>query len=581
MAKADKDPSTRAARATSPKSGAQSAASTSSGSRSRRAGLGKGLGALIPEVSTEDVVRTARPIDVFFPERSTSTEESPQRASSHRDLLNPRTSRSTSKSAQSRRTSKKAENAAPTPVEVDEVTPTPVVPVDTPASAPEVSTSNDSTVSRETSPAPEDNAQATVAEANTIPDVPESAEPQTDASSTQSTPEDVAIDEASADTPAEPTPTPDVRNTSESFEAPASTESDSASSGPGLVNDNSDDALDSQNATVSDTPAADNSPTGDTLDAAETPDAVTESADTTTEVDSHEDENETSYPVVEGASFAQLPLEWIIPNSRQPREYFDEEDLTELSDSIKEVGVLQPIVVRPISTAEAPSERLLEYLKDKPDARFELIMGERRLRASERAGLPSIPAIIRQTEDGDLLRDALLENLHRAQLNPLEEAAAYQQLLADFGTTQEELSRRIARSRPQIANTLRLLKLPAAVQTKVAAQVISAGHARALLALQTPEEMEILADRIVSEGLSVRTTEELVRLGKVKAPRETQPRATRPVSSLGQSVIASLQHRFDTRVQITEGRTKGKIVIEFAGPEDLQRIADIIGGPAE
>ena len=202
-------------------------------------------------------------------------------------------------------------------------------------------------------------------------------------------------------------------------------------------------------------------------------------------------------------------------------------------------------------------------------------MGERRLRASELAGETTIPAIIRETEDGDLLRDALLENLHRAQLNPLEEASAYQQLMADFGATQEELAKRIARSRPQIANTLRLLKLPPSVQKKVAAQVITAGHARALLSLSTPEEMERLAERIVAEGLSVRTTEEIVRLGKAKATARPRARQQRPLS-LGESVVSALSDAYDTRVTITEGRKKGRIVIEFAGSEDLQRIADLI-----
>ena len=203
-------------------------------------------------------------------------------------------------------------------------------------------------------------------------------------------------------------------------------------------------------------------------------------------------------------------------------------------------------------------------------------MGERRLRASQLAGETTIPAIIRQTDDSDLLRDALLENLHRAQLNPLEEASAYQQLMADFGATQEELAKRIARSRPQIANTLRLLKLPPAVQKKVAAQVISAGHARALLALPSADEMERLADRIISEGLSVRTTEELVRLGKVKAGPKPRARKKPQVSALGESVVTALQDVYETRVTITEGRKKGKIVIEFAGSDDLQRIADLI-----
>ena len=300
------------------------------------------------------------------------------------------------------------------------------------------------------------------------------------------------------------------------------------------------------------------------------------------EVDKREEQNvsrETSVDhellPVPGASFAEIAIDQIVPNTKQPREVFDEDDLKELSASIKEVGVLQPVVVRSIP-AKGRSEKLTEFLAEKPEARYELIMGERRLRASELAGETTIPAIIRETEDGDLLRDALLENLHRAQLNPLEEASAYQQLMADFGATQEELAKRIARSRPQIANTLRLLKLPPSVQKKVAAQVITAGHARALLSLSTPEEMERLAERIVAEGLSVRTTEEIVRLGKAKATPRPRARQHRPLSQLGESVVSALSDAYDTRVTITEGRKKGRIVIEFAGSEDLQRIADLI-----
>ena len=298
--------------------------------------------------------------------------------------------------------------------------------------------------------------------------------------------------------------------------------------------------------------------------------------------DAHADDNVSRETSVEhellpvpGASFAEIAIDQIVPNTKQPREVFDEDDLKELSASIKEVGVLQPVVVRSIP-AKGRSEKLKEFLAEKPEARYELIMGERRLRASELAGETTIPAIIRETEDGDLLRDALLENLHRAQLNPLEEASAYQQLMADFGATQEELAKRIARSRPQIANTLRLLKLPPSVQKKVAAQVITAGHARALLSLSTAEEMERLAERIVAEGLSVRTTEEIVRLGKAKATPRPRARQQRPLSALGESVVSALSDAYDTRVTITEGRKKGRIVIEFAGSEDLQRIADLI-----
>lgn len=287
-------------------------------------------------------------------------------------------------------------------------------------------------------------------------------------------------------------------------------------------------------------------------------------------------DDEPELMAVPGASFAVLRVEEIIPNSRQPREVFDEDELAELAASITEVGVLQPIVVRPIKPTDEPTEALRALLEAKPEARYELIMGERRLRASELAGNSTVPAIIRDTEDDDLLRDALLENLHRVQLNPLEEASAYQQLMADFGATQEELSKRIARSRPQIANTLRLLKLPPAVQRKLAGGSISAGHARALLGLQEAADMERLAERIVAEGLSVRTTEELVRLGLPRRPvTPTQPR-TKTISPLGERLVSTLSDAYDTRVTISEGRRKGKIVIEFAGTEDLERIAALL-----
>ncbi len=266
---------------------------------------------------------------------------------------------------------------------------------------------------------------------------------------------------------------------------------------------------------------------------------------------------------VPGATFAELPIEQIIPNTRQPRTVFDEDELSELADSIKEVGVLQPIIVR----------RLIESVENAPQARYELIMGERRWRATELAGLDTVPAIVRDTADEDLLRDALLENLHRVQLNPLEEAAAYQQLLDDFNCTQEELSRRIARSRPQISNTLRLLKLPPLVQRRVAAQVLSAGHARALLGLADPAAMERLAQRIVAEGLSVRQVEEIVALGDepVATPSRARGRAKRYAPELGE-LSSRLADRFDTRVKVDMGQRKGTIRIEFASIEDLNRI---------
>lgn len=264
---------------------------------------------------------------------------------------------------------------------------------------------------------------------------------------------------------------------------------------------------------------------------------------------------------VAGAYFAEIPLEAITPNPRQPRTVFDEEALAELVDSLREVGLLQPVVVRPLG-----------------GERYELVMGERRWRAAQRAGYTDIPAIVRSTTDEDLLRDALLENLHRAQLNPLEEAAAYDQLLQDFGCTHEELAGRIGRSRPQITNTLRLLKLPPVVQRRVAAGVLSAGHARALLGLPDPRAQETLAGRIVAEGLSVRSVEELVALGDVPSTAESPgaPRRAKPVAPKLVDVAARLSDRFETRVKVDLGRSKGRIVVEFASLDDLERIVGLM-----
>jgi len=279
---------------------------------------------------------------------------------------------------------------------------------------------------------------------------------------------------------------------------------------------------------------------------------------------SHETEEPSSNGVLEapsapvGAHFAELPLDFITPNPRQPREVFDEDALAELVTSIKEVGLLQPVVVRQVGPA-----------------RYELIMGERRFRACREAGLEAIPAIVRATEDEKLLLDALLENLHRAQLNPLEEAAAYDQLLKDFNCTHDQLADRIGRSRPQVSNTLRLLKLSPAVQRRVAAGVLSAGHARALLSVEDSEEQDRLAHRIVAEGLSVRAVEEIVTLMGSRpqsAPRSKGPRAGARVSPALSDLATRLSDRFETRVKVDLGQKKGKITVEFASMDDLERI---------
>jgi ParB family chromosome partitioning protein len=261
-----------------------------------------------------------------------------------------------------------------------------------------------------------------------------------------------------------------------------------------------------------------------------------------------------------GAYFDEVAIGAVTPNPRQPRQTFDEDALDELAASVREVGLLQPVVVRKVMPGH-----------------YELIMGERRWRACQRAGLDRIPAIVREAPDNDLLRDALIENLHREQLNALEEAAAYQQLLDDFGATHEELASRIGRSRPHISNTLRLLKLPAVVQKRVAAGVLSAGHARALLGLDDPQAQERLAQRIVAEGLSVRAVEEIVAVGDgsaARAPRE--PRGKAPVPPELRDVADRLSDVFETHVKVELGRRKGKIVVEFATMDDLERIVKVI-----
>jgi ParB family transcriptional regulator, chromosome partitioning protein len=282
---------------------------------------------------------------------------------------------------------------------------------------------------------------------------------------------------------------------------------------------------------------------------------------------SHENGEVTAAPVVpvpEGSYFAEVPVHSIRPNPKQPRTVFDEDELSELVDSISEVGLLQPIVVRPLDNAE-------------DGIKYELVMGERRWRATQAAKLDAIPAIVRRTEEADLLRDALLENLHRTQLNPLEEAAAYQQMLQDFDCSQEELSRRIKRSRPQISNTIRLLRLPPSVQRRVAAGVLSAGHARALLMVEDHVAQERMAQRVVAEGLSVRATEEMVAVGDgttdERRPRNRDKKAPSPRAA---ELADRLSDRLETRVRVDQGRSRGRITIEFASEEDLGRIAELL-----
>jgi ParB family chromosome partitioning protein len=268
---------------------------------------------------------------------------------------------------------------------------------------------------------------------------------------------------------------------------------------------------------------------------------------------------------VPGAQLREVAVDDVVPNPKQPRQVFDDEALEELTHSVKEFGLLQPIVVRENGHG------------DHGGAVYELIMGERRLRAARAAGLDTVPAIVRDTTDDAMLRDALLENIHRVQLNPLEEAAAYQQLLEEFGATHEELASKIGRSRSQVTNTIRLMKLPVKVQTRVAAGVISAGHARALLGLPDAEAQDALATRIVAEGLSVRAVEELVALAGHEKPSASRPATTRRVSAPALTDLADrLSDNFDTRVKVELGRRKGKIVVEFASVDDLERIVGLM-----
>jgi ParB family transcriptional regulator, chromosome partitioning protein len=268
---------------------------------------------------------------------------------------------------------------------------------------------------------------------------------------------------------------------------------------------------------------------------------------------------ESALTPVEGAYFAEIPVSAVRPNALNPRQVFDEEAMAELVHSITEVGLLQPVVVRKTG-----------------DGDYELVMGERRWRATQQAGLDTIPAIVRETEDTAMLRDALLENLHRAQLNPLEEASAYQQLLEDFECTHEELATRIGRSRPQISNTIRLLRLSPAVQRRVAAGVLSAGHARSLLTVDDAERQDRLAQRVVAEGISVRALEEIVAIGDTGDGKAKRAARAKPVAPGLAEISGRLGDRLDTRVKVDLGRAKGKVTIEFATLEDLRRIVDII-----
>lgn len=516
----------------------------------RRSGLGRGLAALIPNAEEQGDAQSARPLDVLFPGRA-DERTSVARGGSARDLLVP-SKQTRSKSRSTAKTRKGRTPASPgtseRQAEPEQQSDSGVEPVETESGdLAKSGTSSVRTPRTRTEASGRELFEDILTGTDDVSRETSSTGPADISATGDRTASDVSRETSEDDMGSPVSASPAGTTPAESSRA-------------GLTHTGT---MDSDVARTGADRAEDTTTSG-ALDEADAADASGASG------------SDGELMSVPGATFAEIPTSWIIPNHRQPREVFDEDDLAELAASVREVGVLQPVVVRPIDLLDDPEPALLALLEDRPEARYELIMGERRLRASELAGLEQVPAIVRRTEDSDLLRDALLENLHRAQLNPLEEASAYQQLMVDFGATQEELARRIARSRPQIANTLRLLRLPPAVQRKVAAGVISAGHARALLSLEDPEEMDHLAERIVSEGLSVRTTEELVRLGQTRRPKVVPTRRSGTVSPLGERLISRLSEAYDTRVTITEGRRKGKIVIEFAGSEDLERLAQLI-----
>lgn len=300
--------------------------------------------------------------------------------------------------------------------------------------------------------------------------------------------------------------------------------------------------------------------------------------------------NEPELLPVQGGYLVELRLSDVGPNLHQPRTIFDEDDLRELADSIKEVGVLQPIVVRkrPLAQIEAArkenaasNDESHNMFDGRMDSMYELIMGERRWRASQIAGLKTIPAIVKTTADDDMLRDALLENLHRVALNPLEEAAAYQQMIDDFGLTQAQLSKSVSKSRPQIANTLRLLNLPATVQKKVASGLLSAGHARALLGLPAEADMEQLATRIIAEGLSVRSTEEIVSMKAAESDQPKKAKTNKLNPWAGTPMQLGLEKKFGTKVSIKGSKEHGRIEIVFKSEDDMKRIIDMLIPSAE
>lgn len=535
----------------------------------KKRGLGRGLGALIPDAASND-----RPVDVFF-----SGGDSEEGREAAEEPKAPRTARTDpAASMQSSRRRKPKTGAS-------EATAT-KAPKANSSSAEETvkktsgstKKSTGSTASKSSGSTASKSAASTSKSAPTAPAKPKST--------TGSTPAKAAPKAAKAETHSKPISTTkktdntksaaaterasSSKTTSVSPESEAPSDGEVFESHPGVFTSSGDRVDDTRTKSES-TPDKTINVVEDSSDSAEEVSSDQDSSSDMADTNDSAEESASSRSELVGVDsipdteYGEIDVELIEANPRQPRTFFDEDQLSELVHSIREIGVLQPVVVR-----QKPSD----------STRFELIMGERRLRATKDAGLSTIPAIIRYVDDTDLLRDALLENLHRAELNPLEEAAAYGQLLEDFGCTQEELSERIGRSRPQISNTLRLLRLPPLVQRRVAAGVISAGHARAILGLREPEHMEVLAQRIVAEGMSVRASEEAVVLLN-RGDSMNVSRATSRVAPQFIEVAERLGDRLDTKVNITVGKKKGKLSVEFANQDDLGRILTLLGVSSE
>lgn len=556
----------------------------------QKRGLGRGLGALIPGAGStsapEQELRTrtrpadetaggsgaSRPVDMFFSGERLDSEGRPQRGRG--DALDLATGMA--RAAAERRGRSTTRSAASGSVKPAESEPAQEAPAEASAKkAPAKSSSTRSTASRSTASKPaapkaEPSKAAASKSAATKSTATKSA--GTKSAATKSAGTKRATTKAGSSAPksaaAKSAPVEDAPSTPATTEAPASTAADPApvteapeSTAPAAVEENP--VVDVE--AVTPTPAQTEQP--EQAEAPESP-AAAETVEESTDLPSDQDNasglsmSAQDLVSVPGAVFAEIPIHEVRENPRNPRTMFDEDELDELAYSLREVGVLQPVVVRPIPVTEDGES-------------FELVMGERRWRAARRAGLPAIPAIIRETSDDDLLRDALLENLHRTQLNPLEEANAYQQLLDDFGCTQDELGERIGRSRPQITNTLRLLRLPALVQRRLASGAISAGHARALLSLDDPRLMEELAQRIVQEGLSVRAVERLVARGGEQQTTRTPRRSTYDPHVV--DLTSRLSNRLEAPVRIDVGKRKGRITLDFTNLEDLERLVENMG----